>query len=71
MPEAVRMKPTEAWAVHYGPGIYRAIQVDMGTGRRWTSTAWACGRDLGGDVMPTYWQPLPAPPAASGPKDKP
>jgi hypothetical protein len=48
---------------HYGPGIYRAIRVDMGTGRRWHTTAWAIGRDLSADLSPTHWMPLPAPPA--------
>ncbi|HEV2097873.1 MAG TPA: hypothetical protein VGR45_02985 [Stellaceae bacterium] len=44
---------------HYGPGIYRAILVDMGTGKRWHTTAWAVGRDLGGDDWPELWRPLP------------
>jgi hypothetical protein len=47
---------------HYGPGIYRAILVDMGGSKHWTTTAWSCGRDLRPDVQPTHWQPLPAPP---------
>lgn len=50
---------------HYGHGVYRAILVNMGTGRRWHSTAWACGRDLGPDVQPTHWMPLPSPPLES------
>ncbi len=49
-------------AEHYGPGIYRAIQVDMGTGRRWMTTAWACGRDCDRDAQPTHWMLLPEPP---------
>ena len=44
---------------HYGPGIYRAMLVDMGTGRRWMTTAWASGRDLNADVQPTHWMSLP------------
>ena len=48
---------------HYGHGVYRAIHVDMGTGKRWMTTAWACGRDLGADAIPTHWMPLPAPPS--------
>lgn len=51
---------------HYGPGIYRAIQVDMGTGRRWMTTAAGCGRDLGQNGSPTHWRPLPAPPVGTG-----
>lgn len=47
---------------HYGPGIYRAIQVNVGTGKRWHTTAWACGRDLGGEDWPRFWMPLPQPP---------
>lgn len=50
---------------HYGPGIYRAILVDMGTGRRWHATTVAMGRDLGRDVQPTHWRPLPTPPEAA------
>lgn len=48
---------------HYGPAIYRAIHVDMGTGKHWHTTAWACGRDLV-DLEPIAWQPLPKPPEA-------
>lgn len=47
---------------HYGPGIYRAILVDMGTGRRWHATTVAMGRDLGPHDTPTHWRPLPTPP---------
>jgi hypothetical protein len=49
-------------AEHYGPGIYRAMHVDMVTGRRWMTTAWACGRDLSPPMRPTHWMPLPEPP---------
>jgi len=54
-------------ADHYGHGVYRAMQVDMGTGRRWMTTAWACGRDLVGDVKPTFWMPLPEAPIDAQP----
>lgn len=47
---------------HNGPGIYRAIHVDMGTGKRWHATTVAMGRDLRRDMMPTHWRPLPDPP---------
>ena len=47
---------------HYGAGVYRAIRVNMGSGIRWHSSAWACGRDFGSDVQPTHWMPLPAAP---------
>ncbi len=47
---------------HYGPGIYRAMLVNMITTKRWTTTAWACGRDLTSSVEPTHWMPLPDPP---------
>jgi hypothetical protein len=49
---------------HYGPGIYRAMQVDMGTGRRWMTTAAGMGRDLGPTEQPTHWKPLDQPPAS-------
>lgn len=42
---------------HYGPGIWRGILVDMGTGLRFHGTAWACGRDF--EDEPTHWMPLP------------
>jgi hypothetical protein len=45
---------------HYGPGIYRAIQVDMGTGRRWMTTGLHVGRDCGAEAQPTQWMPLPS-----------
>lgn len=44
---------------HYGPGIYRAIRVNLGTGIRWMSTCWAMGRDFNADTQPTHWMPLP------------
>ena len=50
-------------AEHYGEGIYRAIHVDMGTGKRWMTTGAHHGRDLGAGTQPTHWQPLPPLPA--------
>jgi hypothetical protein len=47
---------------HYGHGVYRAIHVDMGTGQRWHTTAYAMGRDLCSSMNPTHWMPLPDPP---------
>jgi hypothetical protein len=47
---------------HYGPGIWRAIRVNMGTGIRWHATTIAMGRDLSGECLPTHWMPLPEPP---------
>lgn len=47
---------------HYGYAVYRAIQVDMGNGAHWVSTAWASGRNLGIGAEPTHWMPLPEPP---------
>lgn len=48
---------------YYGnSGIYEAILVDMGSGRRWHTFGYAVGRDLGGGWMPTHWKPLDAPP---------
>ena len=49
-------------AEHYGPGIYRAILVDMGTGRRWGTFGLHIGRDPGPECQPTHWLPLPPPP---------
>jgi|GEM_PF-2348987 len=51
-------------AEHYGHGVYRAMLVDMGTGRRWMTTGYAIGRDCPVDGKPTHWQPLPAAPLA-------
>lgn len=48
---------------HYGPGIYRAILVDVGTGRRWHVTTVAMGSDLHHTDWPKWWRPLPSPPA--------
>jgi len=51
-------------AYYYGnQGVYAAMLVSMGTGPRWMTFAWACGRDLPADGQPTKWRPLPAPPA--------
>lgn len=55
---------------HYGPGIYRAILVDNGTGRRWHTTAWACGRDLDPMYWPKLFRLLPASPVSCVPKAK-
>ena len=53
-------------ADHYGHGVYRAMQVDMGTGRRWMSCGLHVGRDMIGEAdQPTHWMPLPAPPTPS------
>lgn len=49
-------------AEHYGPGIYRAMLVDMGTGPRWTVNGLHMGRDCDPEHQPTHWQPLPSPP---------
>ena len=49
-------------AEHYGEGIYRGMLVDMGTGKRWTTTALSMGRDCGTTWHPTHWMPLPSPP---------
>lgn len=51
-------------AEHYGAGIYRAMLVDMGTGRRWMTSALHMGRDTSPDSYPTHWLPLPTPPKA-------
>lgn len=51
-------------ADYYGnDGVYSGMLVDMGTGKRWMTFGWAVGRDLGPDMWPTHWQPLPSPPA--------
>lgn len=49
-------------AEHYGPGVYRCIKVDLGTGVRWSVTGLHMGRDTGPDYEPTHWMPLPEPP---------
>lgn len=48
---------------YYGNnGVYAAMLVDMGTGRRWMTFGWAIGRNLGTENTPVAWQPLPEPP---------
>lgn len=47
---------------HYGAGVYRGMLINMGTGRHWSANAVAMGRDLGGDLLPTHWMPLPESP---------
>lgn len=49
-------------AEHYGLGVYRAMRVDMGTGRRWMTTALRCGSDCRHGQNPTHWMSLPPPP---------
>lgn len=50
---------------YYGnEGVYAGMLVDMGTGQRWMTFAWAMGRDMCGDSRPTHWRPLPAPPSS-------
>lgn len=39
-------------AEHYGHGVYRAIQIDMGTGRRWSVSGLHMGRDCGPEQQP-------------------
>jgi hypothetical protein len=51
-------------AEHYGEPIYRGIRVNMGTGERWHTSAFAMGRDVPHDYKPTHWIPLPAPPGS-------
>lgn len=48
---------------YYGnKGVFAAMLVDMGTGRRWMTFGWAIGRDLGAEDAPDVWMPLPSPP---------
>lgn len=50
---------------YYGnDGVYAAMQVDMGTGKRWMTFGWAIGRDLGEENTPDGWMPIPAAPSA-------
>lgn len=53
-------------AEHYGPGVYRCIKINMGTGIHWSVSGLHMGRDTGPDYEPTHWMPLPAPPAENG-----
>jgi hypothetical protein len=55
---------------YYGNnGVYAGMLVDMGTGRRWMTFAWAMGRDLGPDEQPEAWRELPSPPLTSAEGD--
>lgn len=47
---------------HYGDGIWRAIRVDMGAGKRWHMASPSRGQDLHPAHCPTHWMPLPDPP---------
>ncbi|KQP53075.1 hypothetical protein [Methylobacterium sp. Leaf106] len=64
---APRNKAIQVYVPHldyYGnEGVYAGMLVDMGTGLRWMTFAWAMGRDMNEEVLPTHWRPLPAPPA--------
>jgi len=51
---------------HYGEPVYRGLQVDMGTGRRWQVNGLSMGRDCGASSQPTHFQYLPTPPQAGG-----
>lgn len=47
---------------YYGnKGVYAAMLVNMGTGKRWMTFGHAIGRDLGRDDVPTEWMPMPSP----------
>ena len=50
-------------AEHYGPGVYRGMLVDMGTGPHWSANGLHMGKDCGTHYAPTHWMPLPAPPS--------
>lgn len=53
---------------YYGnKGVYAGMLVDMGTGPRWMTFAWAMGRDMIGDNRPTHWRDLPEPPTTPEP----
>lgn len=58
-------------AEHYGEGVYRGLQVDMGTGRRWQVNGLHMGRDCGHDQQPTHWMPLPSAPQPPSEKKQP
>ncbi|MGB3485335.1 MAG: hypothetical protein WBB07_24360 [Mycobacterium sp.] len=52
---------------HYGnAGVYEAMLVDMGSGKRWHTFGYAVLRDIGGDFKPTHFMPLPTPPKTGG-----
>jgi hypothetical protein len=52
-------------ARHYGEAIYRALLVDMGSGKRWHTSALLVGRDVTPEYTPTHWRPLPPAPEAT------
>ena len=49
-------------AEHYGPGVYRGMLVDMGTGPHWDANALHMGGAIPWDYAPTHWMPFPEPP---------
>jgi len=49
-------------AEHYGPAIYRGLQVEILNRRVWKVTGLHFGSDCGTSNHPSHWMPLPDPP---------